>query len=1571
MQYLSPQFPEDCGGDPEGLEFESLLTPQNTPPEPSQSTGITFDQLFDRRGAAPCLIRSDDIYPHWEFRVPDCLRGICPDDAYAAKSIVQLFFTPVKDPEIIAERQRIVGELSQLPDLSSLTATLVGALDAPSGLNTLFCIVDEHPEVEALYAFTRWKPSESESYRAAKECVEEGLNLIPSGAKSIESALGILESAPESKALTSLVRELRELIAAIEKYPKEKILEPAEYKRDGNGIFAGSTLIKGIDCEEARSIATSIQRSLERLLFLTTAARLVAEGKLGKVTFDPTVPEAYSAGWNIFYPETSTHPNNSPSAVPVVAFSGSNKSGKSVSGVHQNFFIQVLAQSCGFTTVQSGNLQVYDSFALIDRARSDFGEGRSALTAEGHTHTEAYKTYGEKPFVGVDEPLSTTSPGEQASILFGLGHYIIKKNGKLLLATHSQDFTARAESMPGYKVYHFSSTVEPDGKITYTYNLTEGARGSDGVASAVSTNLLPDVVDRAKAIAAGQLEWHPPAPRANTEPVPTTQPQQSDKFTPIFNRNANPRRDWFDPLADRSHFLQVFSFDSSMRRAGGAWGEMAEDLFRESSMWEHLAKGSTTFSQLDRMILERSKVTPQERSARQELWRELVAAPELERLHDHTVSIARMGEHAEQVHTHVLGLREFNRFVHPTFKEDKNSPLPEKLSTVIRYVELQKALLADKFEHQNILDGLAAAREAGIAAENWLLDRTPAEVVALVTSLNEKILDEATLTVLRKIADTMGHGDLFKDPCSAGRARNYVRALERGAQISPEILDNPSQSSLLDSFGSRPALKRLEQYRAVHRELTIDESVLCSRVEHVPHIPSVTPELQTTLDALKIEGFEQNSIATLLQRCQLSPDAGREERETLGTLDRFCNHLRGLLLNNTPASKFLDPRHFQDLGIGSAEANPTCAALLDRAADWVKKLSDDDAGHIFAPLDAYRTDFSPVTDRILPFLAERSASQGNHWFASALYIDWPLRQLVQDSQDFWELSQWLSQARAPHLQALGAVLDGALTRFGIPLGPSVAEVTLGELGDPAAIAIKDPLAYWSRYSSTAALFLTSDEVTQAHSLAAQEDSTGLAPILQRMKLHSTQQIVRACGQLFEDHYAPTWKRLEELNSQLKKLVSDRFGEAPKPKSGLAALFGPRPMSAEAVLELSALSEAIAVHPEERYRINSFLDQAGIDSAAWRKIWDEGADKSTQKTQALEYARTSVLNHPFLAKIRAVAEEIKPIIEESEAIRVKLEGSRANEPDDRLSRYLDDAENDDGEDLEETPAPEQPEPSVTWPSDVFSSVNQAFQREARGLFLLGEQPRRELNAIIDEVASILSVGLGIKSGNLCIVESSTRGELIVEEAHSLLSSMNREPEISQSLVFSDEERGEGINGPNKSGKTHRLRIVARALSCAAQLGVAPAKRIVLPELDGVIFVDRITTKTEATLGSAGNELKIWSSIWPMIGSDKNYLVLVDEAFSTMTAADQALFAPALALEIMERGHYLSLSSHNAAALQTIISSGAPFLPKFLNYRHDEKGQLVFTRELKVGFAPSEARTILRQEGYPEELLEGCI
>ena len=73
--------------------------------------------------------------------------------------------------------------------------------------------------------------------------------------------------------------------------------------------------------------------------------------------------------------------------------------------------------------------------------------------------------------------------------------------------------------------------------------------------------------------------------------------------------------------------------------------------------------------------------------------------------------------------------------------------------------------------------------------------------------------------------------------------------------------------------------------------------------------------------------------------------------------------------------------------------------------------------------------------------------------------------------------------------------------------------------------------------------------------------------------------------------------------------------------------------------------------------------------------------------------------------------------------------------------------------------------------------------------------------------------------------------------------------------------------------------------------------------------------------------------------------------------------------MERDHYLSLSSHNSLALQTVISSGAPFLPKFLGYHRDDKGNLVFTRDLNIGFAPSEARAILRQEGYPEELLEG--
>jgi len=189
----------------------------------------------------------------------------------------------------------------------------------------------------------------------------------------------------------------------------------------------------------------------------------------------------------------------------------------------------------------------------------------------------------------------------------------------------------------------------------------------------------------------------------------------------------------------------------------------------------------------------------------------------------------------------------------------------------------------------------------------------------------------------------------------------------------------------------------------------------------------------------------------------------------------------------------------------------------------------------------------------------------------------------------------------------------------------------------------------------------------------------------------------------------------------------------------------------------------------------------------------------------------------------------------------------------------------------------------------------------------------------------------------------------------------------------------VAAANMSGKTYHLKSLTMALLSALNTGYAPAEMATIPLFNNIMYLDRITTKSDKSLSSFGNEVEVWKKFFGVFDKNKkNAFVVanVDEAFSTTSDVYQTPFVYALIMEMMKRGQYMEVASHNHKVFDILRNLEEEYLKAYtfdinilpdgkVNFHHQMrelvKGEKTFSEAIAV------ARTV---GGIPVEILDAA-
>lgn len=279
---------------------------------------------------------------------------------------------------------------------------------------------------------------------------------------------------------------------------------------------------------------------------------------------------------------------------------------------------------------------------------------------------------------------------------------------------------------------------------------------------------------------------------------------------------------------------------------------------------------------------------------------------------------------------------------------------------------------------------------------------------------------------------------------------------------------------------------------------------------------------------------------------------------------------------------------------------------------------------------------------------------------------------------------------------------------------------------------------------------------------------------------------------------------------------------------------------------------------------------------------------------------------------------------------------------------------------------------------IGEFNLAYEDDSSDWSIEEKDKKLSINNRILEAQAMGLFGHMINTHKFNKVIYNTNGEVDFQKMFNMF-----EPKSIQKLNDAHFDRNNEIirlvAAANMSGKTYHLKSLTMALLSALNTGYAPAEMATTPLFNNILYLDRITTKSVKSLSSFGNEVEVWKKFFGVFDKkEKNAFVVanVDEAFSTTSDVYQTPFVYALIMEMMKRGQYMEVASHNHKVFNILRKLEEEFLKAYtfdinirpdgkVNFHHQmrelEKGEKTFSEAIAV------ARTV---GGLPEEILDAA-
>ena len=655
-----------------------------------------------------------------------------------AKRAADLLFSPSTDPAQIEARQRLLGELSESPDLDELLRLRdesygmflgLGMLQwnvnyvkteikhtnpgfmrfYHDGIDKLIDLyhggvatqigISEHPGAEE-----SWERGEIVEIRDLNDVVMTAADQIKDGANALGALLEKLE--PDSVFRQSLLHYPELMRAAISGLSEVVPFDP-EGKPDPEKHFWPSPF------EVVEETERKFYSRLIEVGAVLELARKIRDEGWGKVTFDQDLPYGYTGGWSLDLKKKAQVHNDSPDDAPITVLSGANTSGKSFF-MNTDMLIRIAGQSLGFAPVESANLPVMKRFIHLDRAYTNSFNDLSAFMSEVKDWVNVLANIGPGTRLYVDEGYSTTSPEDQSRLLMATVKYVNGLGGSVMLATHNEVVLADSEIDPNTRIYHLETAVGKNGEFIRKFKLAPGASESMALIVARRRNFPGGLVDIAKGYLDGEFLV---LPENIVHSYPEVVPFTEEERERLKHESVSLDR-IFPPEKTKDLIFSLLSNDP----------EFSIDEFLRNLMPNYERRGLLDFDKLhasaeliSRMILRVGSLSPAEILERQRLFQELTGEKQKK-----VLEATQVAGHIDEVYkvivAHInegVGLNfirgrkidndERNKRLKPEFQKPFEIHFsPTELKTSIAFLRIQQKFAGDTFLHGELLDSFIA-----------------------------------------------------------------------------------------------------------------------------------------------------------------------------------------------------------------------------------------------------------------------------------------------------------------------------------------------------------------------------------------------------------------------------------------------------------------------------------------------------------------------------------------------------------------------------------------------------------------------------------------------------------------------------------------------------------------------------------------------------------------------------------------------------------------------------------------------------------------------------------------------
>ncbi|MDP2642602.1 MAG: hypothetical protein Q8P62_02055 [Candidatus Peregrinibacteria bacterium] len=223
-------------------------------------------------------------------------------------------------------------------------------------------------------------------------------------------------------------------------------------------------------------------------------------------------------------------------------------------------------------------------------------------------------------------------------------------------------------------------------------------------------------------------------------------------------------------------------------------------------------------------------------------------------------------------------------------------------------------------------------------------------------------------------------------------------------------------------------------------------------------------------------------------------------------------------------------------------------------------------------------------------------------------------------------------------------------------------------------------------------------------------------------------------------------------------------------------------------------------------------------------------------------------------------------------------------------------------------------------------------------------QKPLNSSIAYAMGLFYIGHMIKKQGMQPVSFNTTGEIHLPKAWSLFA--QKDKQVKNDVSFGPKAPSKILGSSNMSGKTFWEKGAMSALLWAQATGYAPcAKGATMPLLDNIMYFDRVTSRSDQSLSSYGEEITRVNKMMEKTVAGKVNLVMLDEFGSSTSPKYQDALYYAMVVEMLRRGQYAAFASHCHDATDA-LSKSFPNLIEVAHFGHTTERD--GNGEIKVAF-----------------------